>query len=93
MDENDAEFDFSTPITEDITLTAYYAQAGSSKWIMSLPNCFVGLKSDVADLPIAKVENGTKALAISSTEGEETAYIFHKASLTWIELQNYTVNI
>lgn len=93
VDSNSQKFDFSTPITEDTTLTAYYAQAGSSKWIMSLPNCFVGLKSDVDYLPIARVDDGTKALALSETAGEETAYIFHKASLTWIELQHYTVNI
>ena len=93
VDSNSQKFDFSTSITEDTTLTAYYAQAGSSKWIMSLPNCFVGLKSDVDYLPIARVDDGTKALALSETAGEETAYIFHKASLTWIELQHYTVNI
>jgi hypothetical protein len=93
VNSNSQKFDFSTPITEDTTLTAYYAQAGSSKWIMSLPNCFVGLKSDIDYLPIARVDDGTKALALSETAGEETAYIFHKASLTWIELQHYTVNI
>lgn len=93
VDSNSQKFDFTTPITEDITLTAYYAQAGSSKWIMSLPNCFVGLKADIDYLPIARVDDGTKALALSETAGEETAYIFHKASLTWIELQHYTVMI
>lgn len=92
-DSNDKEFDFSTPITEDTTLTAYYAQAGSSKWIMSLPNCYVGLKSDIADLPIARVADGTKALALSATASEETAYMFNKATLTWIELQHYSVRI
>jgi uncharacterized repeat protein (TIGR02543 family) len=90
---NNVEYDFTTPVESDITLVAVYAKAGSSKWIMSLPNCYVGLKSDVADLPKARVANGTKALAISANAGEETAYIFHKASLTWIELQHYTVNI
>lgn len=90
---NNVEYDFTTPVESDITLVAVYAKAGSSKWIMSLPNCYVGLKSDVADLPKARVADGTKALAISANAGEETAYIFHKASLTWIELQHYTVNI
>lgn len=90
---NNVEYDFTTPVDNDITLVAVYAKAGSSKWIMSLPNCYVGLKSDVADLPKARVANGTKALAISANAGEETAYIFNKASLTWIELQHYTVNI
>lgn len=92
-DSNDKEFDFSTPITEDTTLTAYYAQAGSGKWLMSLPNCFVGLKSDVAELPIARVADGTKALALSANAGEEAAYMFNKATLTWIELQHYSVRI
>ena len=92
-DSNDKEFDFNTPITEDTTLTAYYAQAGSAKWLMSLPNCFVGLKSDVAELPIARVADGTKALALSANEGEEAAYMFNKATLTWIELQHYSVRI
>lgn len=90
---NNVEYDFTTPVENDITLVAVYAKAGSPKWIMSLPNCYVGLKSDVADLPKARVANGTKALAISANAGEETAYIFHRASLTWIELQHYTVNI
>ena len=90
---NNVEYDFTTPVDNDITLVAVYAKAGSSKWIMSLPNCYVGLKSDVADLPKARVANGTKALAISANAGEETAYIFHRASLTWIELQHYTVMI
>lgn len=90
---NGTEYDFSTPVDNDITLVAYYAQGANDKWIMSLPNCFVGLKSDVDELPIARVENGTKALAISESDGEETAYIFHRASLTWIELQHYTVMI
>lgn len=93
LDENNEKFDFKTPITENITLTAYYVQAGSSKWIMSLPNCYVGLKSDVADLPKARVADGTKALALSATAGEETAYMFNKATLTWIELQHYSVRI
>lgn len=93
IDSNNQEFDFSTPITEDITLTAYYAQAGSPKWLMSLPNCYVGLKSDIDVLPIARVADGTKALALSATEGEETAYMFNKATLTWIELQHYSVRI
>lgn len=92
-DSNDTEFDFKTPITEDTTLTAYYVKGGSDKWIMSLDNCFVGLKSDIADLPIARVANGTKALALSANEGEETAYIFYRKTLTWLELQNYTVNL
>lgn len=92
-DSNNKEFDFNTPITEDTTLTAYYAQAGSAKWLMSLPNCFVGLKSDVAELPIARVADGTKALALSANEGEEAAYMFNKATLTWIELQHYSVRI
>lgn len=92
-DANNVEFDFKTPITEDITLTAYYVKGGNDKWVMSLDNCFVGLKSDVADLPIARVANGTKALALSETEGEETAYIFYRKTLTWIELQKYTVNL
>ena len=90
---NNVEYDFTTPVENDITLVAVYAKAGSSKWIMSLPNCYVGLKSDVADLPKARVANGTKALAISANAGEETAYIFHRASLTWVELQHYTVMI
>ena len=90
---NNVEYYFTTPVDNDITLVAVYAKAGSSKWIMSLPNCYVGLKSDVTDLPKARVANGTKALAISENAGEETAYIFHKASLTWIELQHYTVMI
>lgn len=90
---NNVEYDFTTPVDNDITLVAVYAKAGSSKWIMSLPNCYVGLKSDVADLPKARVADGTKALAISANAGEETAYIFHRASLTWIELQHYTVMI
>jgi len=93
LDENNEKFDFKTPITEDITLTAYYAQAGSPKWLMSLPNCYVGLKSDIDVLPIARVADGTKALALSATEGEETAYMFNKATLTWIELQHYSVRI
>jgi hypothetical protein len=93
LDENNEKFDFKTPITEDITLTAYYVQGGSSKWIMSLPNCYVGLKSDIDVLPIARVADGTKALALSETEGEETAYMFNKATLTWIELQHYSVRI
>lgn len=92
-DSNNKEFDFNTPITEDTTLTAYYAQAGSAKWLMSLPNCFVGLKSDVAELPIARVADGTKALALSANAGEEAAYMFNKATLTWIELQHYSVRI
>ena len=90
---NNVKYDFTTPVDNDITLVAVYATAASSKWIMSLPNCFVGLKSDVDYLPKARVANGTKALALSANEGEETAYIFHEASLTWIELQHYTVNI
>ena len=90
---NNVEYDFTTPVDNDITLVAVYAKAGSSKWIMSLPNCYVGLKSDVDDLPKARVANGTKALALSANAGEETAYIFHRASLTWIELQHYTVMI
>ena len=90
---DNVEYDFSTPVDNDITLYAYYAQGATDKWIMSLPNCFVGLKSDIDELPIARVENGTKALAISESEDEETAYIFHRASLTWIELQHYTVNL
>lgn len=90
---NNVEYDFTTLVESDITLVAVYAKAGSPKWIMSLPNCYVGLKSDVADLPKARVANGTKALAISANAEEETAYIFHKASLTWIELQHYTVMI
>ena len=90
---NNVEYDFSTPVDNDITLVAYYAQGATDKWIMSLPNCFVGLKSDIDELPIARVENGTKALAISESAGEETAYIFHRASLTWVELQHYSVNI
>lgn len=93
VDSNNKEFDFNTPITEDTTLTAYYAQAGSAKWLMSLPNCFVGLKSDVAELPIARVADGTKALALSANAGEEAAYMFNKATLTWIELQHYSVRI
>lgn len=93
LDSNNQEFDFKTPITEDITLTAYYAQAGSSKWLMSLPNCFVGLKSDIDVLPIARVADGTKALALSESAGEEAAYMFNKATLTWIELQHYSVRI
>jgi uncharacterized repeat protein (TIGR02543 family) len=90
---NNVEYDFTTPVENDITLVAVYAKAGSSKWIMSLPNCYVGLKSDIADLPIARVADGTKALALSATAGEETAYMFNKATLTWIELQHYSVRI
>ena len=90
---NESEYDFSTPITEALTLTAKYVKGATDKWIMSLPNCFVGLASDIAELPIARVDNGTKALAISATSGEESAYIFHRGTLTWIKLQHYTVTI
>lgn len=90
---NGSEYDFSTPITEALTLTAKYVKGATDKWIMSLPNCFVGLASDIAELPIARVDNGTKALAISATSGEESAYIFHRDTLTWIKLQHYAVNI
>lgn len=93
IDENNAEFDFSTPITDDITLTAYYVIGGNDKWVMALDNCYVGLADDIEYLPKARVLTGTKALAISDTEGSEKAYMFYRPTLTWIELQKYSVNI
>ncbi len=92
--DNTLPFDFSQPIRNNLTLEAYYVVSGTDKWIMSLPDCYVGFKEDIAYLPVYKVKNGTKALALGqSSTDDESAYMFIEKTQTWVEIKNFTVTL